>query len=493
MSRVRLFAGAGLFGLVHWLHAQEAIHEVRWSREQFAFPQLSAPSLIEVPASEFSGFFFPYYLYIPKNLSRSKPVRVLIEPNNTGQATDDFEIHRASAKRYATIGDIRRLADRLQSPLLVPVFPRPRSQWKIYTHYLDRDTLLVKDGPLARIDLQLLSMIRHARQLLGDAGIETRTKVFMHGFSASAGFVNRFATIHPESVRAIAAGGINALPMYPLETYQGVKLPFPLGIADLKLLTGADFDARAYGQVAQYLYMGYLDRNDTFPFDDAWDDEERGLIAKLFGKEMMPDRWERAQQIVAMLKIPIQTVTYNGVAHRTLVELAGMWDDVFSFFKVNDAGEGLTRIIPQEYPFVPFHALQEAHVNKMYWKGDPDLPARYAKLPDQYTFVIRIQDWMTGQDYQQLQTFVEKAGFEFDLTAEGRDAIPIDRKASCGTVSSGDGTFQGFYICLNGALADRIVPGVGYSLRPKRASQEYFWTVLPSVVLRRPDDKAVHQ
>jgi len=118
-------------------------------------------------------------------------------------------------------------------------------------------------------------MIRHARQLLGDAGIATRTKVFMHGFSASAAFVNRFATLHPESVRAIAAGGINALPMYLLETYQGVKLPYPLGIADLKSLTGAGFDAQAYGQVSQYLFMGYLDRNDTLPFGDAWDDDER--------------------------------------------------------------------------------------------------------------------------------------------------------------------------------------------------------------------------
>src|SRR5438552_835280 len=75
-------------------------------------------------------------------------------------------------------------------------------------------------------------------------------------FSASAGFVNRFATLHPEAVRAIAVGAINALPMYPLEGYQGVKLPFPLGIADLKSLTGADFDAKAYGQVSQFLYMG---------------------------------------------------------------------------------------------------------------------------------------------------------------------------------------------------------------------------------------------
>jgi hypothetical protein len=490
MSRLTHFAGAGVLVWVHCLCAQEAIREVRWSPEHFAFPAPSVPTLIEVPAVASSGFSFPYYLYIPKDLSRSQPVRLLIEPNNTGQTTDDFEVHRASAKRLATAGDVHRLADRLQTPLLVPIFPRPSSQWKIYTHLLDRDSMLVKDGPLLRIDLQLLSMIRHARDLLGDTGIATRTKVFMHGFSASAAFVNRFAALHPESVRAVAAGALNALPMYPLEIYQGVKLPYPLGIADLKSLTGAGFDAKAYGQVSQYLYMGYLDRNDTFPFSDAWDDDERELIARLFGKEMMPDRWERAQQIISTLKIPVQTVTYNGVSHRTLPE---MWEDVFSFFKANDDGEALTKVVPHEYPFIPFRALQEAHVNKMYWKGDPDLPGWYAKLPDQCTFVIGIQDWMAGQDYQQLRALLEKAGFEFELVAEGRDAIPIDRKASCGTVSSGDGTFQGFYVCLGAALADRIVPGVAYSLRPKRTSQEYFWTLLPGVVLRRPDDKGAHE
>jgi hypothetical protein len=471
------------------LCAQEPIHEVRWSQEQFVFPQLSAPTLIEVPAVESSGFFFPYYLYIPKDLSRREAVRLLVEPNNTGQTTDDFEVHRASAKRLATAGSVRRLADRLQVPLLVPVFPRPSSQWRIYTHYLDRDTMLIKDGPLARIDLQLLLMIRHARQMLGDAGIGTRPKVFMHGFSASAGFVNRFATLHPESVRAVAAGAINALPMYPLESYEGAKIPYPLGIANLKSLTGADFDAKAYHEVSQFLYMGYLDRNDTLPFGDAWDDDERELIAKLFGKEMMPDRWERAQQIISKLKIPVQTATYNGVAHDTLPE---MWEDIVSFFKANDDSEGLTRIVLHEYPFIPYRPLLEAHVNKTYWKGDSDLPARFAKLPDRCTFVIGIQDWMTGQDYQQLRTFLEQAGFEFNLVAKGRDSIPIDRKASCGTVSSGDGTFQGFYVCLSEQSANQIVPGVNYSLSPKRISKEYFWTVLPGAVLRRPDGKSAH-
>lgn len=363
MSSVRPLAWAGILAWSYCLCAQEAIQEVRWSPGQFAFPQLSAPTLIEVPALESSGFSFPYYLYIPKDLPRSEPVRLLIVPNNTGQTSDDFEVHQASAKRTASAGSVRRLADRLQAPLLVPVFPRPASQWKIYTHYLDRDSMLIKDGPLSRIDLQLLSMSQHARQMLGDAGIPTKTRVFMYGFSASAGFVNRFATLHPEAVRAIAAGAINALPMYPLESYEGVKLPFPLGIADLKSLTGTEFDAKAYREVSQFLYMGYLDRNDTLPFGDAWDDDERELIAKLFGKEMMPDRWGRTQKIISALKIPVQTATYNGVAHNTLPE---MWDDIFSFFKANDISEGLTKITPYEYPFVPFRALQEAHVSRMY-------------------------------------------------------------------------------------------------------------------------------
>src|SRR6266852_9190874 len=79
MSRLRLFAGAGVLLWVNSLYAQEAIHEVQWSPEHFAFPQLSEPTLIQVPAVESSGFFFPYYLYIPKDLSRSEPVRLLIE------------------------------------------------------------------------------------------------------------------------------------------------------------------------------------------------------------------------------------------------------------------------------------------------------------------------------------------------------------------------------------------------------------------------------
>src|ERR1051326_5525284 len=108
-----LFAVAGLLIAPRWVSGQEA--------------------LIEVPAAESAGFNFPYYLYVPKDVSRTEPVRLLVEPNNTGQTSDDLEVHRTSAMRLASAGEAHRIGDRLNTPVLVPVFPRPRSQPKIYT------------------------------------------------------------------------------------------------------------------------------------------------------------------------------------------------------------------------------------------------------------------------------------------------------------------------------------------------------------------------
>jgi hypothetical protein len=115
-----------------------------------------------------------------------------------------------------------------------------------------------------------------------------------------------------------------------------------------------------------------------------------------------------------------------------------------AFFRANDKGEGLTRIEQHQYPFVGFRPLKVGHVSKLYWKGDPELPGQYAKPGERVSFVIAIQDWMTGQDYQQLRSFVAQAGFELELTAEGRETVAIDGKAPCGNASSGMGSFRGF-------------------------------------------------
>jgi hypothetical protein len=454
----------------------DQIPDVAWSS---AFkPDLSQSTVVEVPAQPASGFQFPYYVYVPGHRS-SGSTRLLVSPNNSGQTTDDFDVQKQSAHRAASSGYVHNIADTLGVPLLIPVFPRPRSIANTYTHYLDRDTMLISEGRLKRIDLQLLAMTRHAQNWLREAGISTQDQVFMEGFSASAGFVNRFAALHPTAVRALAAGALNALPMYPFAAVDGVALPYPLGVGDFKDITGEDFNRDAYNRVSQYLYMGYLDRNDTFPFADAWDDSERTLIARLFGRDMMPDRWRRAVDILATTKAPIQTVTYNGVAHRVLPEMAA---DVAAFLKANNA-DRFERITPHEYPFVEYVETKEAHIIKLYWKGET-LPENYGRFVGDRAILISIRDWMIGQPPQQLLNFVNQAGFSFDLVSEGHETIVITRDAFCGTSAYGDGEFQGVYVCFKPDVLARIATGTTYTLRPKNSGPTYFWTVNPGVVLK---------
>lgn len=187
------------------------------------------------------GFFYPYYLYIPDNTRTDTSVYMLVEPNNTGTRTDDFTIHEQKAKSALEKGYPNRIASRIGIPLLMPVFPRLASQPLLYTHSLDRDSLLVKEGSLLRIDLQLIAMIHHAQKLLGEKGLMIQDKVLLDGFSGSGQFVNRFAFLHPDYVKAVACGGMNGKPMLPFAELEREKLIYPIGVYDLKELTGDQF------------------------------------------------------------------------------------------------------------------------------------------------------------------------------------------------------------------------------------------------------------
>ncbi|MDA8019527.1 MAG: hypothetical protein MPN21_18950 [Thermoanaerobaculia bacterium] len=297
----------------------------------------SRPLLVKVSPSPDRGFHHPYFLLLPETLDDSgRNVHLLVEPNNTGTSDDDLELHQESALRLALRGHPRALAERLAVPLLVPAFPRPRTDWRIYTHALDRDTMRVEEGDLAHIDLQLLAMVRHARVVLESTSIETTQGLWMHGFSASGSFVNRFAALHPGEVQAVAAGGLNALPILPFGDWEGTELPYPIGVSDLAELTGTPFDADAFSRVEQWVYMGELDRNDTLPYGDAWSDEEKQLISSLLGETMMPDRWQRVQTLLADAS-QIRTVTYVGVGHEIPPEIL---DELVTFFRSGAQGKG---------------------------------------------------------------------------------------------------------------------------------------------------------
>ncbi|MCU0915339.1 MAG: hypothetical protein MUC88_12350 [Planctomycetes bacterium] len=443
---------------------------------------LSQDTWLKIAANPKSGFHYPYYLFVPKGLDPAADRHLFVETNNTGTTSDDFQVHDAAAARLVRASYTNRIARELGTPLLVPVFPRPRDRWQIYTHSLDEDTLRVVSGPLQRIDLQLIRMIREAQALLRRNHIDVRDKVFMHGYSASGVFANRFPVLHPQVVRAVATGGVNAIPIFPIAQWRGTTLPFPVGIADLKQAAGIEFDEPAYRQISQYLYMGYLDRNDTTESRDAFCEEHAQLIRSLMGAEM-PARWQVSQSIYRELGLPAQCVTYNGSGHEIKAE---MIDDVVKFFRAN-SGDGFVPIQPHEYPFVEFQEIKTAHVNGLYWQGDQRIPAASRSLFEgQGHFIIVIEEWLAGQDHRQLRSFREKVVFRFLLHASGQEDIRLTEEHFIGNCSSGNGRFQGFVVGLPASELAKIVPGVGYTLVPVEQREPYTLQVKSGVQLVRP-------
>ncbi len=307
---------------------------------------LSSELLCRVSTDLTDGFAFPYYLLIPHGIDSNKPIHLLVEPCNTG-AGDNFKRLDRKVKAFIEASHATIIARKLKIPLLVPVFPRPGGdQWRLYTHALDRDTLLLKEGGLRRIDLQLIKMIDHAQRLLRHNNMKMNEKVFMNGFSASGTFTNRFAILHPTVVRAIATGGVNCIPTFPTDQWNDTTMRYPVGIADIKEIADIEFDEVAYKKVSQYIYMGALDDNDTVPYRDGYDEMDAELVKKLIGAKMMPDRWDVSQSIYKALEIPAQFVTYENTGHQIKDE---MIDDIVAFFEANSGGE-IVKIVPHQYP-----------------------------------------------------------------------------------------------------------------------------------------------
>lgn len=269
-----------------------------------------------VPADPAAGFNFPYVLRTPADSRVPGRPYLVVESNNTG-ADDDFEHHLAGAKSFAIGQGIGpTVAGELGMPLLVPIFPRNKQEWWIYTHALDRDTLLLGAEPRHRLDLQLLNMVEDARRRLKERDVVVRERFVLVGFSASGTFSNRFAFLHPDRLAAVVSGAVNSFPMLPVASVDGERFPYPLGVADLEQITGRGFDVEAWRKLPQMIFMGAIDDNDAVKFDDAYSEEERKAIFAFVGEDMSA-RWHASQLIYSRAQPNVTFTTYGGVGHWT--------------------------------------------------------------------------------------------------------------------------------------------------------------------------------
>jgi hypothetical protein len=243
------------------------------------------------------GFSWPYYAAVPNRVSAPC---LIVETNNPGQATDGRSVEensaentvRRNAKAYRSLGAI----------VLSPAFPT-------------QGLALGGERNAYHLDEQLLAMIEDAQARFG---LEPKdAAALMVGFSASGRFANRFAFLHPERVLAVAAGGCGSI-MLPLAELGGRPLPYPLGLADFKEITGREFDRETFLRIPQLYYVGGQDKNDPLSNPDAHRDLDRDIVYSLLGGEgELADRLSNVSQIYYASKARALFIIYPGLGHAT--------------------------------------------------------------------------------------------------------------------------------------------------------------------------------
>ena len=286
--------------------------------------------IIKVEAKPAEGFAYPYYVYIPKAVrdpqSRVKRHTLLVIPNNSGKLNDDLNVHEEDAKRR--IKNNAQIADRIGLALLMPVFPRPQTDWQIYTHALDRDSMLTGKKELARFDLQLLAMIDDARARFAGEKLRFDERVLMLGFSASGMFANRFTFLHPKRVKAAVVGSPGGWPIAPVASFKGKALRYPIGANDFRLISGKKFDLENLRKVPLFMFLGGEDDNDSVIFRDSYEKEDEELIFALSGKTPV-ERWEVSKELYRGSQLNAEFRLYPKVKHEVTKEIV---EDILTFF-----------------------------------------------------------------------------------------------------------------------------------------------------------------
>jgi len=292
-----------------------------------AFAQSQAPDIRKIDADPSRGFSYPYYLYVPaKSEAAAVGRHLLVLPNNTGVLDDDLSVHEANVKRR--IAQVPLAFGKLNAPAIMPVFPRPKSDWKVYTHALDRDAMITDKKEYARFDQQLVAMIDDARRRLANEKITMDKRVLIYGFSAAGMFSNRFAFLHPDRVLAAAVGSPGGWPIAPVSKINDKKLRYPIGSDDVKAVAGDKIDFAKLRKVRFLMFLGDKDDNDSVVFGDSYEPEDKDLVFELFGKTPV-ERWEKSKKIYSDAKLNAEFKLYPGIAHTITPAIIG---DINAFF-----------------------------------------------------------------------------------------------------------------------------------------------------------------
>ena len=240
-----------------------------------------------------------YQLYIPPDLPKLAPARVLVALHGFGGNGPDF------AKPFMSIAQAHGWI------LVAPTFG--------YGDWQNPAKVRAEDPVLCR---QLMAM-------LDDIGLRsghvTEERVFVVGFSRGAQLADRFALFHPDRVAAVASlsAGTYTLPEAALDLDgDGAldELPLPFGTADMEDWVGHALDTAGLRGVQFLVGVGSDDTN-AADIPRQWD--------PVLGRTRVA-RAQAFEKALTLLRVPVQFTMFPGAKHQLTLPMAASVDAFLS-------------------------------------------------------------------------------------------------------------------------------------------------------------------
>jgi pimeloyl-ACP methyl ester carboxylesterase len=293
-----------------------------------------------------NGFNFPCILGLPNQGNIS--LEMIVECNNTYGTDTEQEL-----KQKAIQGTGGRLAQTFKgqnAPILIPILPN--QDGIPYFQQLSKESLDAI-GEFQNIDIQLVNAINYAKEMIkATLGTEVNDQVFLNGYSSSGVFAQRFALLHPEIVHSVCVGGASGSIPIPLDEFNGIRLPYPIGISDYEQITGKPFNSEEYASTNFFYYVGSNETQNHGTWDINGDKITRGdqtpapmhdmsyngtSISQEAGQQQRQalgtDMWERytkSLEIYKQLGYNIDHRVYSGYGHSDLNDIP--FKDINDFY-----------------------------------------------------------------------------------------------------------------------------------------------------------------
>lgn len=196
-----------------------------------------------------------YLLAIPENFNGN--TNMVVESFNSGGKEENYYAFNIASAIHEGNNLQNLLIDACEdTPILLPITPCLAGHPD--TQQLSKESIIEEN--MAQKFLDCIKDAQNKVQKI--TGKKLDEKIFLHGYSASGVFAQRFALIYPEIIdRCLIGGAAGTIPI-PNE-----ELDYPIGIRDYESLFGKKFNEEAYKNIQFGYYVAENEARESGSYD----------------------------------------------------------------------------------------------------------------------------------------------------------------------------------------------------------------------------------